>query len=207
MPAPNRGCEHTQVRCVFEVDTLGRSTYSLTSCTLCGSARILLRSCLALSNLRSCLATLEIHSHCSNLHQLVLFCSFFILFFFLNKTACTLGHSQANFQQIQKVPEQKNNPLTILELHWAPSIKLESVESIHGRSIKLENQVESIQRPGYESRVNLHHDAEPRAKVVLEGVAIYFFLYGPGRLRRGQIQCRSIISCDFRRFSRTRFTR
>ena len=37
---------------------------------------------------------------------------------------------------------------------WAPSIKLESVEilcveSIHGRSIKLENQVESIQRPGY----------------------------------------------------------
>ena len=44
MPAPNRGCEHTQVRCVFEVDTLGRWTYSLTSCTctLCGSARILL---------------------------------------------------------------------------------------------------------------------------------------------------------------------
>ena len=34
---------------------------------------------------------------------------------------------------------------------------------------------ESIKRPGYESRVNLHHDAEPRAKVVLEGVAIFFF--------------------------------
>ena len=33
---------------------------------------------------------------------------------------------------------------------------------------------ESIQRPGYESRVNLLHDAEPRAKVVLEGVAIFF---------------------------------
>ena len=35
---------------------------------------------------------------------------------------------------------------------------------------------ESIQRPGYayESRVNLHHDAEQRAKVVLEGVAIFF---------------------------------
>ena len=33
---------------------------------------------------------------------------------------------------------------------------------------------ESIQRPGYESRVNLHHDAELRAKVVLEGVAIFF---------------------------------
>ena len=65
---------------------------------------------------------------------------------------------------------------------------------------------ESIQRPGYESRVNLHQDAEPRAKVVLEGVAI-FFLWGPGRFRRGQIQCRSIISHDFRRFSRTRFTR
>ena len=32
------------------------------------------------------------------------------------------------------------------------------------------------------------------------------FLYGPGRLRRGQIQCCSIISRDFRRFSRTRFT-
>ena len=35
---------------------------------------------------------------------------------------------------------------------------------------------ESIQRPGYESRVNLHHDAEPRAKVVLEGVAIFFLV-------------------------------
>ena len=35
---------------------------------------------------------------------------------------------------------------------------------------------ESIQRPGYESRVNLHQDAEPRAKVVLEGVAIFFFV-------------------------------
>ena len=35
----------------------------------------------------------------------------------------------------------------------------------------------------------------------------YFFLYGPGRLRQGQIQCRLIISRDFRRFSRTRFTR
>ena len=34
---------------------------------------------------------------------------------------------------------------------------------------------ESIQRPGYESRVNLHQDAEPRAKVVLEGAAIFFF--------------------------------
>ena len=32
----------------------------------------------------------------------------------------------------------------------------------------------SIQRPGYKSRVNLHHDAEPRAKVVLEDVAIFF---------------------------------
>ena len=54
-------------------------------------------------------------------------------------------------------------------IHW-----ILCVESIHGRSIKLENQVESIQRPGYESRVNLHHDAEPRAKVVLQGVAILF---------------------------------
>ena len=45
-----------------------------------------------------------------------------------------------------------------------------------------------------------------RAKAVLEA-SPYFFLYGPGRLRRGQIQCRSIISRDFRRFSRTRFTR
>ena len=35
---------------------------------------------------------------------------------------------------------------------------------------------ESIQRPGYESRVNLHHDAELRAKVFLEGVAIFFFV-------------------------------
>ena len=34
---------------------------------------------------------------------------------------------------------------------------------------------ESIQRPTYESRVNLLQDAEPRAKVVLEGVAIFFF--------------------------------
>ena len=33
---------------------------------------------------------------------------------------------------------------------------------------------ESIQRPGNESRVNLHQDAEPRAKVVLEVVAIFF---------------------------------
>ena len=33
---------------------------------------------------------------------------------------------------------------------------------------------ESIQRPGYELRVNLHHDTEPRAKVVLEHVAIFF---------------------------------
>ena len=32
--------------------------------------------------------------------------------------------------------------------------------SIHGRSIKLENQVETIQRSGYECRVNLHRDAE-----------------------------------------------
>ena len=65
---------------------------------------------------------------------------------------------------------------------------------------------ESIQRPGYESRVNLHHDAEPRVKVVLEGVAIFFFArIGP--VSTGQIQCRSIISRDFRRFSRTRFTR
>ena len=34
---------------------------------------------------------------------------------------------------------------------------------------------ESIQRPGYESRVNLHQDGEPRAEVVLEGVDIFFF--------------------------------
>ena len=33
---------------------------------------------------------------------------------------------------------------------------------------------ESIQRPGYESRENLHQDAEPPTKVVLEGVAIFF---------------------------------
>ena len=33
---------------------------------------------------------------------------------------------------------------------------------------------ESIQRPGYKSRVNLHHDAKPREKVVLEDVAIFF---------------------------------
>ena len=36
------------------------------------------------------------------------------------------------------------------------------------------NVSESIQRAGYESLVNLHQDAEPRAKVVLEGVAIFF---------------------------------
>ena len=36
------------------------------------------------------------------------------------------------------------------------------------------NVSESIQRPGYESRVNLLQDAEPRAKVVLEGVVIFF---------------------------------
>ena len=44
--------------------------------------------------------------------------------------------------------------------------------------LKRFNVSESIQRPGYmyESRVNLHHDAEPRAKVVLEGVAIFFFV-------------------------------
>ena len=72
---------------------------------------------------QKCLATLEIHSHCSNLHQLVLFCSFFILLFFLNKTACTLGHSQANFQQIQKVPEQKkqstdNSRTPLIKSSW-----------------------------------------------------------------------------------------
>ena len=65
---------------------------------------------------------------------------------------------------------------------------------------------ESIQWPGYESRANLHHDAEPRAKVVLEGVAVFFCTDRAG-LRRRQIQCRSIISRDFRRFSWTRFTR
>ena len=36
---------------------------------------------------------------------------------------------------------------------------------------------ESIQRPDYESRVNLLHDSEPRAKVVLEGVAIYIYIF------------------------------
>ena len=35
---------------------------------------------------------------------------------------------------------------------------------------------ELIQRSGYESRVNLHQDGEPRAEVVLEGVAIFFFV-------------------------------
>ena len=35
----------------------------------------------------------------------------------------------------------------------------------------------------------------------------YFFCTDRAGLRRGQIQCRSIISHDFRRFSRTRFTR
>ena len=34
---------------------------------------------------------------------------------------------------------------------------------------------ELIQWPGYESRVNLHHDTEPRAKIVLEGAAMFFF--------------------------------
>ena len=40
--------------------------------------------------------------------------------------------------------------------------------------LKRFNVSESIQRPVYESRVNLHHDAEPRSKVILEGVAIFF---------------------------------
>ena len=100
------------------------------------------------------------------------------------------------------------------------SIKLESVESCAlnrfmavrwnlKTRLKRFNVSESIQRLGYESRVNLHHDAEPRAKVVLEHVAIFFFFFCTDRvrLRRGQIQCRSIILRDFRRFSRTRFTR
>ena len=76
--------------------------------------------------------------------------------------------------------------------------------------LKRFNVSESIQQLGYESRVNLNHDAEPRAKVVLEGVAIYIFYNictDRVRLPRGQIQCRSIISRDFRRFGRTRFAR
>ena len=40
--------------------------------------------------------------------------------------------------------------------------------------LKRFNVSESIQRPAYESLVNLHHDVEPCAKVVLEGVAIFF---------------------------------
>ena len=41
----------------------------------------------------------------------------------------------------------------------------------------------------YESRVNRHHDTEPRAKIVLEGVGIFFTTFvWTVRLRRGRIQ-------------------
>ena len=78
------------------------------------------------------------------------------------------------------------------------------------------NQVETIQRDWIDSTAGLWVSSESwswrRAapeSLVLEGFAIYFLqhLYGPTAVTTGQIQCRAIISRDFRRFSRTRFTR
>ena len=46
-----------------------------------------------------------------------------------------------------------------------------------------------------------------RARKSFSKASPYYFWTDQAGLRRGQIQCRSIISRDFRRFSRTRFTR
>ena len=65
--------------------------------------------------------------------------------------------------------------------------------------MKLENQVESIQRPGYVSRVNLDHDAEPCEKVVLERVAIIHFVrteYGYDGDRLNAVRLFRVISGD-----------
>ena len=97
--------------------------------------------------------------------------------------------------------------------HWAPSIKLESIESCalnrfmgnHGRSIKLENQVESIQREWIDSTVRLWISSESsscmisRARKSFSKASPYFFVQtGPVYDGDNLLVCRSIISHDFR---------
>ena len=151
---------------------------------------------------------------------------FFFFFFFCQSSLLTLyqgipkllGGPKFYFQkatshQLQALSPVHNRHTGRLRLNLKPLNLVRWIDSwpldknLKTR-LKRFNVIESIQRPGYESRVNLDRDAEPRPKVVLEGFALYFLhLYGPTAVTTGQIQCRAIISRDFRRFSRTRFTR
>ena len=122
--------------------------------------------------------------------------------------ACVIGISQP-FQLMLWLAIALSRDMSETWIRW-----ILCVELIHGRSIK-------TWKPGWNDStwVNRFNDramnlkwifimTPSRAKVVLDReVSPYFFFMDWAGEGWGQIQCRSIISRDFRRFSRTRFTR